>query len=35
VASDNAGKDYVINAELVDKTVGELAKNEDLSRYIL
>ncbi|KAA3638475.1 MAG: ATP-dependent protease ATPase subunit HslU [Proteobacteria bacterium] len=35
VASDNAGKDYVINAELVDKTVGELAKDEDLSRYIL
>src|SRR5690554_5041390 len=35
VASDNAGKDYVIDAELVDKTVGELAKNEDLSRYIL
>ncbi len=35
VASDNAGKDYVINAELVDKTVGELAKDDDLSRYIL
>lgn len=35
VASDNAGKEYVINAELVDKTVGELAKDEDLSRYIL
>ncbi len=35
VASDNAGKEYVIDAALVDKTVGELAKNEDLSRYIL
>jgi len=35
VASDNAGKEYVINAELVDKTVGELAKDDDLSRYIL
>jgi len=35
VASDNAGKEYVINAELVDKTVGELAKDQDLSRYIL
>ena len=35
IASDNAGKDYVVNAELVDKTVGELAKDDDLSRYIL
>ncbi|MCX7553369.1 ATP-dependent protease ATPase subunit HslU [Marinicella sp. S1101] len=34
-ASDKSGQEYVIDAEHVDKALGELAQDEDLSRYIL
>ena len=34
-APDRAGETVVIDAELVTKSVGDLAKNADLSRYIL
>jgi len=34
-APDKSGQEYVIDAEHVDKTVGELSEDEDLSRYIL
>lgn len=34
-ASDRSGEVVTIDAEYVDKNLGELAQNEDLSRYIL
>ncbi|MBK8066140.1 MAG: ATP-dependent protease ATPase subunit HslU [Rhodanobacteraceae bacterium] len=34
-ASERAGEEVVIDAAFVDRHLGELAKNEDLSRYIL
>ena len=34
-ATEHAGQPYEITAEYVQKTVGELAKNADLSRFIL
>ena len=34
-AADKSGENYVINAEYVDKNLGNLVKDEDLSRYIL
>ena len=34
-ASDRSGAEFVIDADHVDRSVGELARNEDLSRYIL
>ena len=34
-ASDRSGEDVTIDAEYVDKNLGELAQDEDLSRYIL
>ena len=34
-ATDRSGKPYKINAEYVQKHVGDLAKNADLSRFIL
>ena len=34
-ASDKSGQEYVIDADHVNKTVGELSEDEDLSRYIL
>ncbi len=34
-ASDKQGQTLTIDAEYVDKALGELAQNEDLSRYIL
>ncbi|VAW46822.1 ATP-dependent hsl protease ATP-binding subunit HslU [hydrothermal vent metagenome] len=34
-ASDKSGQEYVIDAEHVNKSVGELSEDEDLSRYIL
>jgi ATP-dependent HslUV protease ATP-binding subunit HslU len=34
-AADKSGETYTIDAEQVDKTLGDLVKNEDLSRYIL
>jgi ATP-dependent HslUV protease ATP-binding subunit HslU len=34
-AADKSGENYVINAEYVDKNLGSLVKDEDLSRYIL
>lgn len=34
-ASDKSGQDYLIDAEHVDQALGELAQDEDLSRYIL
>jgi len=34
-ASDRSGEDLSIDAEYVDKNLGELAQDEDLSRYIL
>ena len=34
-ASDRTGESIVIDAELVRTRVGELAKNADLSRFIL
>jgi ATP-dependent HslUV protease ATP-binding subunit HslU len=34
-AADKSGKKMVIDAAYVDKQVGELVKDEDLSRYIL
>ena len=34
-AADNSGESYDINAEYVDKNLGSLVKDEDLSRYIL
>jgi ATP-dependent HslUV protease ATP-binding subunit HslU len=34
-AADRSGQTVQINAAYVDEHVAELAKNEDLSRYIL
>ncbi len=34
-APDRAGENFVVDAELVTKSVGDLARNADLSRYIL
>jgi len=34
-AADQSGSSVTVDAEYVDKHLGELAKNEDLSRYIL
>ena len=34
-APDQAGTEIVIDADYVDKHVGDLAKNTDLSRFIL
>jgi ATP-dependent HslUV protease ATP-binding subunit HslU len=34
-AADKSGENYVIDAEYVDKNLGTLVKDEDLSRYIL
>ena len=34
-AADKSGENYVIDAEYVDKNLGSLVKDEDLSRYIL
>ena len=34
-AADKSGEKYLIDAQHVDKTLGDLVKNEDLSRYIL
>lgn len=34
-AADKSGENYMINAEYVDKNLGSLIKDEDLSRYIL
>jgi len=34
-AADKSGHEYVIDAEHVNKSVGELSEDEDLSRYIL
>ncbi|VAW68912.1 ATP-dependent hsl protease ATP-binding subunit HslU [hydrothermal vent metagenome] len=34
-ASENAGESLSVNAEFVDKNLGELVQDEDLSRYIL
>ena len=34
-AADKSGENYVISAEYVDKNLGSLVKDEDLSRYIL
>ncbi len=34
-ASDNSGSEISINTEYVDKYLGELSQDEDLSRYIL
>jgi ATP-dependent HslUV protease ATP-binding subunit HslU len=34
-ASDRAGESYLIDADYVDEHLGELVKDEDLSRYIL
>ncbi len=33
--SDESGKEIIVNAEFVDSQLGELAQNEDLSRFIL
>ena len=34
-AADKSGENYTIDAEQVDKSLGSLVLNEDLSRYIL
>ncbi|MGN6320819.1 MAG: ATP-dependent protease ATPase subunit HslU [Dyella sp.] len=34
-AADKSGENYLIDAEYVDKNLGSLVKDEDLSRYIL
>lgn len=34
-ASDRCGEEVIIDADYVDKNLGELAQDEDLSRYIL
>ncbi len=34
-ASDRSGADYLIDAAYVDRSLGELARDEDLARYIL
>ena len=34
-APDRGGEDVVVNAEFVDKNLGELTKSTDLSRYVL
>jgi ATP-dependent HslUV protease ATP-binding subunit HslU len=34
-AADKSGEKYLIDAEQVDKNLGNLVRNEDLSRYIL
>ncbi|KAF1004992.1 MAG: ATP-dependent protease ATPase subunit HslU [Luteibacter sp.] len=34
-AADKSGEKYNIDAEYVDKNLGSLVKDEDLSRYIL
>jgi ATP-dependent HslUV protease ATP-binding subunit HslU len=34
-AADKSGENYLIDGEFVDKTLGELVQDQDLSRYIL
>ena len=34
-ASDRSGESIIINAEFVEKSIGELSKSVDLSRYVL
>lgn len=34
-APDKAGEKFIVNAEFVDKNLGELAKSTDVSRYVL
>ncbi|MEM9639243.1 MAG: HslU--HslV peptidase ATPase subunit, partial [Pseudomonadota bacterium] len=34
-APDQAGDEIVVNAEFVDKNLGELTKSTDISRYVL
>ena len=34
-ASDCGGEEVKVNAKYVDQNIGDLAENEDLSRYIL
>jgi ATP-dependent HslUV protease ATP-binding subunit HslU len=34
-AADKSGEKYLIDAEQVDKNLGTLVQDEDLSRYIL
>jgi ATP-dependent HslUV protease ATP-binding subunit HslU len=34
-AADKSGEKYLIDAEQVDKNLGNLIRDEDLSRYIL
>jgi ATP-dependent HslUV protease ATP-binding subunit HslU len=34
-ASERSGEHQVIDADYVEKSLGELAQNEDLSRFIL
>jgi ATP-dependent HslUV protease ATP-binding subunit HslU len=34
-AADKNGASFLIDAEYVDKHLGELVKDEDLTRYIL
>ena len=34
-ASDRSGAQFVIDADHVNRSVGELARDEDLARYIL
>jgi ATP-dependent HslUV protease ATP-binding subunit HslU len=34
-AADKSGEKYLIDAEQVDKNLGSLVKDQDLSRYIL
>jgi ATP-dependent HslUV protease ATP-binding subunit HslU len=35
VAPDKAGEKVTVNAEFVDKNLGELTKSADVSRYVL
>jgi ATP-dependent HslUV protease ATP-binding subunit HslU len=34
-ASDRSGAAFIIDAAYVDSSIGELARDEDLARYIL
>ena len=34
-APDDSGKSFTVDASYVDENIGELVKDEDLSRYIL
>ena len=34
-APDESGKSFTVDAAFVDENIGELVKDEDLSRYIL